>query len=711
MVSPDHVHVADPQWVRPVLTRLGVALTRRRSYGPTHPMVHEAEQALVTALHPMLSAGTPLAIGVAQSTLLIDGRPFEEGGVVAHDLAERLHRRGVGALSIQRGVTAEGLQSLLAWLSLREDTESPPPSAPGITVGRVAYDRLVLADTAATQAEVDAVWQALAAAAFEETLGDTGARHVGIASDATLGDLPDGSLAAKTPGEVADAVRAHAQRRDYAERFGAMLGVLGTRVAKAPPGVREVIGGWLQQVLARLDASTVVSIVSAAGGGRAQRRLVASVVEALPLSAVVEWLDVAGKAANQELSHHLLRLLSKLSAHAGRAGARAWTPDAFRDAARNLVHGWDLGDPNPGEHAALLDHIARLGATDAGHVALDRVDRSVLTDDLPSGSVSEAFRLVQMACELGEASDDALASVDTLMAAGRARDLLSCLEHAPASTAVSNLRTRIFSPDALNAALCAEPFDADTARQLLAETDSSLAPALLDALEAAGSRTARRLIFDRLRHEGPSLFPALEQRLSGNPPWYFARNLLALLREIGKCEGKESGASLALLATYQTHSQEQVRLEALRLLAQDPRARDAALCRALRDESGRVVTAAIDATLAAIADDQAARVNNDGAARLALSRDLATRLMSLVDDSRSDEGLRARAVRALVAAPGPTVRGWLVQLVSTRSRLLGRIKLAPSRPTVDAAFELLAEQYARDDEVRRVLARAGRTVK
>ena len=65
------------------------------------------------------------------------------------------------------------------------------------------------------------------------------------------------------------------------------LGPLAARLAEAPPGVRDVIAGWLQQVIARLDASTIATIVTSVGDQRAQRHLVASVLDVLPLSAVV----------------------------------------------------------------------------------------------------------------------------------------------------------------------------------------------------------------------------------------------------------------------------------------------------------------------------------------------------------------------------------------------------------------------------------------
>lgn len=714
---------AERAWVRPVLVRMGVALTRRRSYGSTHPMVVQAELALDAALQQGLAAGATLALGVAHRQLLVDGEPLEDGGLIAEDLAERLHRRGVGALTIQRGVTLEGVQTLLGWLAQRDDADLPLPRIPAVTVGRVAYDRLALTDEAAIQAEIEDVWRALASAALEEAdewrTAQGAAGHGAEGGHGGTGGDGDGTVATSEPPEsVADAIRARAGQRAYVERLGGVLGSLATRVAKAPPGVRDVIGGWLQQVIARLDASTIVTIVTSAGDQRSQRALVGSVVDVLPLSAVVEWLDVASRANRQELSHHLLRLLSKLATHAGRPAGRGWSPDAFRTAARDLVVDWELGDPNPGEHAALLDHIARLNfpTVPLAPTRGDSGEWRAMTEAELTGNVGEAMRLVQMACELGVAGADALACVDTLMAAGRSRELLACLTHAAASEGARQLRARVLSPSGLNAMLKCEPFDAEAARQLLAVTDSALAPALLEALEAATSRTARRLIYDRLRSEGPALLPLLHQQLAANPPWYFARNLLALWRDIATLTDGAANASpapesasgaghadaLRTIAGYQGHVQEQVRLEALRVLALEPLTCDAAISRALRDESARVVSTAIDAIITRLGAAPQTTLSRE------VARDVASRLMALVDDPQSEESTRARAVRALATTPVPTVRGWLLQLVSHRSRLLGRIRLAPSRPTTEAALDLLAEQYAHEDDVQRVLSLAGR---
>jgi hypothetical protein len=698
-------------WVRPVLTRLAVALSRRRAYSPTHPMVQQAESALAEEILPLITAGRILALGVAHRELLVDGLPVDSTGAVGRDLAERLYRRGVGAITVQRGVTLEGLRTMLGWIAAEREADDGdvPPQVTGFAVGRLAYDRLALSDDESVKAEIDALWRALAEAAFD----DDRSWH---AHHQKLDDA--------TPEEVADAIRRNLSRHGYAERVGFVLGTLASHVGKAVPAVRDEIGNRLQRLMLRIGGQSIAGVIHAVGNGREQRRFVNGMVDVLPAKTVIEWLELAAEATNQELSHHLLRILSKLSVHAGRRRLRQ-SHDEFRDAARDLVDGWDLGDPNPDEHVALLDHIAVIGAAEprvASHGKAFMTEHSLL------GTTAEAARLVQMACELDVVGEDALASVETLVAAGQTQRVLKWLAAAPGSEAPPKLRAQLLSPAAIMGALICDPFDPVAAQMVLAELDSTKASVLLDALQTANSRVARRLIYDRLKAEGPSLFPELRRRLNGSPPWYLVRNLLALLRDIGvRLGGSDSGLWISDVAAYQTHSREQVRLEALRLLAHDVRSRDGAICRALDDASPRVIAAAVDAAMLMVngTDDDDADNDPDGASPsitpvaapvtigapgapvpVLLSRELATRLMRLVDEEQGDEAMRARAVRALVAARGPTVRAWLLQLVSVRSRVLRRLRLAPPTLTVCTALDLLEEQYAEHPDVLRIVALA-----
>lgn len=778
--------------VRALLTRLTVALNRRRAYAATHPMVAQAEGALHTALATLTKARGSITIGVAQPELLIDGVPLEDAGAMGRELAERLHRRGVGAITLQQGIPLVGLQATLAWLAHEPmvaasspELSETAPAVPGIRVGRVAYDRLILGDDVdAGRQQVAALWRALAAAAFETELegafgGRSGGRggsgsssgssgagggfgdsdtvgsgddSVGGGGESARGTLPsrgrrageaappglqttpnpeadeaaevvvapeDDLAPGAEPEAIVEAIERRVQHEPYAKRVAFVLLTLTTQVTNAPPSVREELANRLRAVLQRISDSSLSSIVRAVGTGSEQRRFLSSIVSALPVSAVIEWLEVSARATDQELSHHLLRILAKLSAHASSDGADQRAQLSFREAAHNLVTWWQLADPNPIEHSQLLDHIAMFdpGAdTESrdrdGDVPLrDGLLRDGPPGDGPCGdepsrespgseAPSEAARLVQMACEIDVAGEDAVLAAEALVASGSAVLLFAWLARAPGARAAQTLRAAVQSSSSITAALLREPFDAPAARALLASTELTSAPAMLRALNESTSRAGRRMIFDRLREMGPALAPLVRQHLDAAPPWYFARNLLALLRDVTtEVSDSPTASRLAHFLSFLDHAHEQVRIEALRLLLEDRTTREPALRRALDDRSPRIVASAVGAAATIAAE-------SDARNRSALSRDVAMRLLQLADDDTHDAELRARAIRALAGAPGPTVRDWLLAHVTRRTRVLRRVAIADARPTVIAALQLLAQGYASDARVAPVLALA-----
>lgn len=857
--------------VRQLLTRLTVALNRRRAYAAAHPMVQQSEQALVELVEPLVSRGQSVTIGVARSELVVDGIVVEGTGAVARELAERLHRRGVGALEFSSGVDLDGLQQVMAWLALEalpgdaaDKMSSAAPTVPGILVGRVAYDRLILGDEEdATRHELTSIWRSLALAAFEEEWrdagddvaespsrgeGDTGAtavprggqtgvsnethrstrgpystgaatgpdggtgstatdgaksdspmavgasamsrtqRHADAptpagaandrAKDAATGGVASGAASATaassaestasseadsgvdspedatddadlltqpdaSPEDIAQAIERRVHHPPYARRVARVLLSVTQQVTNAPPAVRAELAERLCTVLRRIGEGSLASIVRAVGAGREQRQFLTSVVNALPISAVIEWLEVTARATDQELSHHLLRILAKLSSHADQSKSSVQAHDSLRAAASDLVSGWALADPNPIEHADLLDHIALAEAGANGNPSADLTvapEAEAEAHDASLTSVSppvaapvnaptstptthvvarepaehdvppETARVVQMALEINVAGVDAVDAAQAVLAGGHAAVLFAWLDQAPGKDAAATLREAALAPAALTAALILEPFDPVASRALLRAAGPEAMPALLDALEQANSRTARRMVFDRLCEFGAPLIPFISPRLDGSPPWYFARNLLALLREVTPASTETDAPRLSAFMQYLGHPSEQVRSEALRLLIEDRWTRDAALRRALDDENPRVVRLAVGAAAALAAerhvgssDTTGHSVNGTASHRGPLSREVATRLVRILDTASVDEEYRVRAVRALAGSPGPFVRDWLLAHVSRRTRFLRRLALADGRPTVLAALQVLAHDYAHDSRVEPVL--------
>lgn len=640
-----------------VLTRLALAIARRRAYGDVHPMVEQADAQLAEALARHVASEGTLALAVAHRELLVDGQPAQFGAV-SQDLATRLHQMNLGAVRFTPGVTREAITAFVRLVARRAAEVRPDeslPDLPGIVLGRLDFDHLGLADEAAIEAETSQLWRSLADRVF-----------AAVQADGTDNDLKE------SPATIGAALSQAAENADSARAAFEALKGMSEQVAMAPRRVREEIGERLQSLLSMTEQSAIVAALRA-GDTVPRERLVSNVVDVLPAAAVVRWLNSAAMASGRDLSPHLLRLLTKMSVHfRGRRPEAA--AEAVRDTARDLVEGWDLQEPNPEEHASLLETLAGWSAR-GGETA------SATGDAFADPRAQEASRLVQMAIELDMVSEDAMLAVRRLADDGHATTVLTWIERGASAETAALLRDHTFTPTAILHVLLADPLDVTEARHILEATPPESSGVLLEALERSESRTGRRLIYDRLRAMPASVVPAVCEHLGRPIAWYFARNLLALLRDLLAAEPTVAeGLTVGQLLLYQRHEHEAVRREAVRVLVQLPVARASALRRALDDQSADVRHAAIDAAFASRTESWPA--------------DMAQRLLAIAGDDTVDMAFREKAVRAVSGTVTTEVRAWLVAHASRKSALLGALKLAPATPTVRAALHVLATRHS-----------------
>jgi len=147
-----------------------------------------------------------------------------------------------------------------------------------------------------------------------------------------------------------------------------------------------------------------------------------------------------------------------------------------------------------------------------------------------------ATRVLQIALEVDQFGEDSQDAAQQLLDQGGLSDLMQWITDAPGRNAAAALRNYISSPIAIKATLLREPLDQVAARSLLTSLGEDSCDVLLEVLCDAEGRATRRLIYDRLREFGPALAPRLSQRLEG-APWYFVRNLLALMRDTAMVDG------------------------------------------------------------------------------------------------------------------------------------------------------------------------------
>ena len=486
--------------------------------------------------------------------------------------------------------------------------------------------------------------------------------------------------------DIAQSLQQLVSQPEFARRTAVALMNLAAQGAQAPPELRARIGERLHNVISRLGDSSFAPIIRGLGQRAEQQEFMLQVVDVLPVLAVSNWLQVAARATEQQLSHHLLRLMTKLSQHAVKK-RKGVTDATFRNAAKELVEGWTLSDPNPDEHIRLLDRIALV------HDGTVQALREGGAGEEEAG-LTEAARVVQMALEIDVVGDDALAAATTVVETGHLPRLLAWLDEAGTTYSSRLFRARIMAPDAVRKLLQENPVDAPAARALLATIDISMATTLLEALSAAESRDARDLILERLRSFGEPLRATLMEGLNG-ASWFFARNLLGLLRDL--IVAQKGNSDVGSMLRFLDHENPMVRVEALRLLLDLDSVRDAAIRRGLQDADERVATAVLDFV------DHLVNTPSDGR-RKGLSIGATGHLVKFVDAGVHNIGLRVIAIRAAASSGAPSVRDWLLGRILTKSKFLRRAVLAKPSLLNATALSALQRHYADDPAVALALA-------
>ena len=161
--------------------------------------------------------------------------------------------------------------------------------------------------------------------------------------------------------------------------------------------------------------------------------------------------------------------------------------------------------------------------------------------------------------------------------------------------------------------------------------------------------------------------------------WFVARNMLALLSEIGSVPATFSPL------TYARVEEAGVRREALLLAVKLPTERDKAICLALVDH-----------------DERTMRVGINAAREHGLSKVGVALVLQRVEDKKLSDETRAAVIRLLAGTATAEVIDRVTDMVLQRG-LLGRHKLLEKTPEMLAALTVIAASGATDSRVRTAL--------
>src|SRR6266699_3624471 len=649
------------------LIELSIALHKHAMYPEGHPSLAPAAAGLTRRAALLLEDRATVSLGVARNQLVIEGVATDPKHPVLRELAGRLHRHHLGAITFRRGVEQEEVGDALRTLAIEAERTGQPlglgdrdrlAAWPHVQLHALTYERLELTDQSGPVGEGDAraaqLWVGLARAA--------------------LATAPEDTRPTPTePAVIAQAIDQHskAEATGYDQVIVGYLLQIAAELKTAGSAEAAALRRRTSRLIRTLKPETLQRLVRMGGDFAQRRQFVSDAADGMAVDAVLDILKAAAESSQEAISHSLVRLLSKLAVHAeaGAAPVRPQADAALREQVQQLLAGWTLPDPNPGAYGEALQRMAR--AAPAGPPRADH-------------HATEPDRLVAMALEIGTMGPRLPAAVDRVVAEGRLAQLLDALEGGAADTAAAaTVRAQIATAAAVQRIVAREPVDFKLLERLVPLVGTAAAPPLLDALAVAESRGARRGLLAQLAKMGAEIAPFVIARLDDSR-WYVTRNLLALLEELGPPPAGFSAAP------YMRHTDARVRWQAVKLQLKLPAERDEALVVGLRDQDPRTLRLALGLAVALQACPDAA----------------VPLLVNRATDRTLPGDLRALAVRALGYTRARAALETLLQITAGGRTLFGREKLAAKSPELLVALAALATGWRHDPRSRARLALA-----
>ncbi len=654
------------------LLELSITLSKHTIYPAGHPLLGVAIDGVANRLELLfIGERDSLSIGVARKQLIIEGVATDPQNPVLKELAQRLHKHHVGAVKFLRGLGRDELEDALTALSvdatrsekpLGLDRDSLADRWQHVRFFPLTYDRLQLIedDGSGEPAGPDhmaasrstQLWIGLARAALVTDTSNPGAPR----------EDPDDSTALE-PATVARAIDEHQREQAYDQVIVGYLLQIGEELKTAEGPEAGGLQKRVSRLVGSLKQSTLERLLEM-GGDKAQRRkFLLDASQGITVEAVIDLVKAASRAEGQNVSHSMLRMLSKLAHHPsyGR-GPRAKANPMVRDVMKRLVDDWSLDDPNPEGYRAVLETIASLKNAPAPGADAHAVPTEC-----------EPERLVQIGIEVGAIGAQVRSAMADLCKAGRFATLLDLAERAPSEEAGAPIWEFLASERILEAVLNQDRVDIQLVESFVRRMGLGAAPALLNALVAVEDAKSRAPYYDLLESLGDEAGVEVAARLPDAAP--------AIQRELLRLLGRFAELPPAFSARpYARHADPLVRREAVRLLLRDPSTRDTAVVSALGDSDDRVVFAGLTAAQ-----------EKCPPAGLELIR-------KRVDRGDLDSQLRTMGIRIIAQQRTPKTLAWLLGHVLTDVRWPRRPKLRPATPEMLAALSMIAAGWRDDPE-------------
>jgi hypothetical protein len=660
------------------LIELSIALHKHAMYPEGHPSLEPAAAGVTRRAELLFEGRTTLALGVARQQLVIEGVATDPKNPLLAELAGRLHRHHLGAVTFHRGLRVAEVTDVLKTLAI-DGERSGDPLGLGPPERLRAWDHIRLHSV--TYEQLELLQEDNQTPEDKSSKGLRGSQlWVGLARAALAADAiaasDDTPPPSTEPTLIAKAIDQQPNSAAYDQVIVGYLLQIADELKHSGGAEAVALRRRTSNLVAALQPGTLRRLIEMGGDNAQRAKFAIDATHGLAVDAVLDIVRAMADATHRTVSDPLVRMLSKLAHHAeqGTAEVRPHADGALREQVRDLLRGWSLEDPNPDAYGQALHKMAAASPAAAQRSELKQA--------------AEPLRIVQTAVETGALGFGAWRAVERLVAERHVGELVDLLttsaEAAPAPVRadIAPLWTRLTSPDVVRQLASAEPPDFVTLDRVLPRLQVDAFEPLLDVLGDSESRTTRRGLLDRLTRAPRELGPVIATRLARDIPWYVTRNLLLIL------DGLPALPDAFSTAAFIAHEDARVRREAFKVALKVPADRERALLGALRDPDPRTVRLAL-----------AAALEDCPPSALPL-------VTQMAHDQTAASELRVLAIKVLGRVRNAAALTALLEIVDGGTNWLGRPRLAARSLELLAALMALAAGWRSDARAVGLLALA-----
>src|SRR5216117_1461337 len=369
------------------LIELSIALHKHAMYPEGHPSLAPAAAGVTRRAEHLFEDRATLALGVARQQLVIEGVATDPKNPLLSELAGRLHRHHLGAVTFHRGLRVNEVVDVLKTLAVEAERTGQPLGL-GAPEQLRAWDHVRLHPVTYERLEL-----------LQED------EQAALSADAMASE--DGPPPATEPSLIAKAIDEHPKSAAYDQVIVGYLLQIADELKDAGGAEAVSLRRRTSKLVGALQPETLRRLIEMGGDSAQRTKFAIDATHGLAVDAVLEIVRAMADASHKTVSDPLVRMLSKLAAHAeqGTGDARPQADEALRDQVRTLLQGWTLEDPNPHAYGQALQKMAAAAPSPLVPAAPRK-----------SGTQSaDALRIVQTAVETGTLGYGAWRAIERLV--------------------------------------------------------------------------------------------------------------------------------------------------------------------------------------------------------------------------------------------------------------------------------------------------------